>query len=820
MNLQEYINCPICDMRYRIPRTNQPLKITCKNCHEVFYKNLPLQQKKQGNKYLIPGIIIALIAAFIWFNQNSTSSGSKPVSSIFSKTKSSNWVTISYGGLVNRSILTHSGETVGEIIRKIPNYTDDLKGQVQQYLEPYSILCHDVLLSTVSPDTLPLVNILAHYPVCSEQPAWVDLFREGHFQIYYNTNLVRLFLKGSNPKTSFEKYHSVLRHPVQDIINSSHTSIENVEVYVFKNDYAKTEIRLNTIPSVFKVNELDLSPKRKSIDLTSIEYFLNQGVILEAVEVDANKDLYLYGRKASGQTLAGYPISISDIAVIYRSIFHYGYNAPYISLDKHEDNRYAKVNFGGHFENTHAGHVVLEADKLFKALSTGLDPNTHKLVKSKITKEVPNFLTEDERGLLEDIGEGHTQIRYWFYPDSIGTVTDGSIGAVLTHQFLADVERMEKDINVNVGNAVRKTIDHLNNNFSQYERAENTFKELSTVGRIMALVNWLKGMNMDDRIELDDLLSVKIPAFTTLKRTKKMLAVTAIAYPGNSYLTSQNVRNYTNTYYISHLLDQYSPTTTDKNFLNIAGDYFSNIDLSELAPSKYKEIQSSIDNYNRLIKSNESRIESLENEIDRKKYTLNRYSSRELDRYNDLINEYNSLLATQKSYINTYNSKVSELNNMNITSRSITSIGGGINLRPSEFKRISRNRNSLKLRELTRIKSKIKTVGKIAKSGNWIRSNAGIGGSRINKLPVNSWKSAKSINGKIEYSFSSNSGDFATATLYPNLNEWQSNISVNGSHYMVRYSKGENLLYVKHDGFTNEYKGKVISNGKRVVFYQ
>ena len=500
MNLQEYINCPSCNTRYRIPRTNQPLKITCKNCHEVFYKNLPHKPKKKANKYLIPGIIIAVIVAIILINQDSTSYGSKPGSSIFSKTKLSNWVTISYGGLVNRSILTHSGETVGEIIRKIPNYTDDLKGLVQQYLEPYSILCHDVLLSTVSPDTLPLVNILAHYPVGSEQPAWVDLFREGHFQIYYNTNLVRLFLKGSNPKTSIEKYHSILRHPVQDIINSSHTSIENVEVYVFKNDYSKTEIRLNTIPRVFKVNGLDLSPKRKSIDLTSIENFLKQGVVLEAVEVDENNDLYFYGRKAARQTLSGSPVSLSDIAVIYRSIFHYGNNAPYISLDKHEDNRYAKVNLGGHFENTHAGHVVLEADKLFKALSTGLDPNTHKLVKSKITKEVPNFLTEDERGLLEDIGEGYTQIRYWFYPDSIGTVTDGSIGAVLTHQFLADVERMEKDIKVNVGNAVRKTIDHLNKNFSQYERAENTFKELSTVGRIMALVNWLKGMNMDDRI--------------------------------------------------------------------------------------------------------------------------------------------------------------------------------------------------------------------------------------------------------------------------------------------------------------------------------
>lgn len=801
MRVQEYINCPSCNTTYRIPRTDQPLKITCKNCHEVFYKNPMQPPKKQIKKFVIPAIIIVIVVAFIWFNQDSKSRGTEPGKSILSGAKSSNWVTIAYSGLVNNSILTHSGETVGEIIQKIPNYTDDLKGQVQKYLEPYSILCHDVLLSTIEPDTLPLVNILAHYPEGSEQAAWVDLFREGHFQLYYNNHLIRVFLKGSNPNSSFEKYHSVIRHPIQDVINSKYTSIDNVKVYVFNNDYADTEIRLNTIPKVYTIDELDLSPKRKPIDLTSIEDFLSQGVILEAVEVDVNNDLYFYGRKAQKQTFAGYPLSLSDIAVIYRSIFHYGNNAPYISLDKHEDNRYAKVNFGGHFENTRVGNVVLEADKLFKALVTGLDPNTHNLIKSKITKEVHDFLTEDERSLLENIGEAHTQIRYWFYPDSIGTVTDGSIGAVLTNQFLADVERM--DIKVSVSNAVRKTINHLNKKYSQYEKAEKTFQELSTVGRIMALINWLKGMNMDDRIELDGLLSVKIPAFVTPKKTKKMLAVTAAAYPSNpynistsggwSYLNTQNVRDYTKVYYISHLLDKYSSTTSDKYFLEVAEDYFSQIDVSEIAPAEYSKLKNS--------------LVSIKRQIEQKKRTLNRYSSRDVNNYNKLIDQQNVL--------------VNKLNNMRIESRCITSIGGGINLRPSEFKRISRNRNSPKVREISKIKNKIKTVGKIAISGNWIRSSpARICGSRINKLPTNSWVSSKSVNGKIEYNFHSNSGDHASMSLSPDLKEWQSNISVNGSLDIVKYSQVTNQLKVYHSGFLSEAIGRISSNEKRIEFYQ
>jgi hypothetical protein len=528
-------------------------------------------------------------------------------------------------------------------------------------------------------------------------------------------------------------------------MNSEHTTIDKVEVYVFNNDYANTEIRLNTIPGVINADELDLSPKHKSIDLASIEEFLNQGVILEAVEVDANNDLYFYGRKAQNQTLAGQPLSLSDIAVIYRSIFHYGDNAPYISLDKHEDNRYAKVNFGGNLENTYAGSVVLEADKLFKTISTGIDPNTHQLMTSKFTKEVPDFLTRNERMLLEEKEVYGLELRYWFYPDSIGTVTDGSIGAVLTHQFLADVERM--DVKVNVGNAVRKTIDHLNQNFNQYERAENTFKELSTVGRIMALINWLNGMNMDDRMELDELLSVKIPAFTTPKRTKKMLAVTAIAYPSNSYLNSRNVRDYTKVYYISDLLDQYSSSSTDDDFLYVAKNWFSQIDISDISP---------------------------------------------------LVNKSN---------------------NIRITAGGIFSIGGGINLRPSEFKRISRNRNAPKLRELRKVKGKIKTVGKVAKSGDWIRNiSSGISGSRINKLSTNSWTSSKSVNGGVEYNYHSNSGDYASMSHSLNLQKWQLKTSVNGSVDKVQYSIASNLLQVYHGGSIIVARGRISSDGKRIVF--
>jgi hypothetical protein len=760
-------------------------------------------------------VFISAFFMFLALTLISYQSISIDAGSIFSKTNPSKWITISYGKAVGKSTLTHSGERVGNVIQKIPSYDDDFKGLVQQYLEPYSILCHDVLLYNIKPDTPPLINILAHYLIGSEQPTWVDLFREGHFQLYYNPHLIRIFLKGDNPENSFEKYQSVIRHPIQDLINSEYLSIKNIEVYVFNNDYAKTEIRVNIIPATSAINDIDLSPKHQPIDLGSIEEFLNHGVALEAVEVGERNDIFLYGRSASNQTIAGKPVSISDIAVIYRAIFHYGYNAPYISLDTHEDNRYAKVNFGGHLENTHVGHVVLEADKLFKTLSTGIDPNTHEFVKPKITKHVPDFLTEDERGLLEGVNEGNTEIRYWFYPDEIGTITDGSIGIVQKHQFLADAERM--DVEVQLDKATRKTIDHLNKYFIQYEKAENTYKELNTVGRIMALVNWLKEMNIGDRVELDDLLSVKIPAFSTPEKTKKMLAITAIVCPEDLNITNQNVRDYTKTYYLSHLLDKYSSSTSDEEFLEIADNHFSQVDIAELYPP-YKKLKDQVDDYERRINLNEKEIELLNNEIERKKDTLDRYSSSDIEQYNNLINKYNSLLENQESMINVYNKKVTELNSMNIISGAIFSIGGGISLNPKEFKQTIINKDSPDIREIAKVKNQLKSVGNISKSGDWMRSNVTNGGSRINKLPDISWTSSKSENGSVKYTYRANSGDSASVEFSQNLNYVQYNISMKAYNDIVKYSKEKNLIEVTHDIFPQEYKGEVSSDGKRIVF--
>jgi hypothetical protein len=798
------IQCPHCGSHYRIPLTDTLLRITCKKCGQIFYNHQNPLSQSQPNKTLkeivnaIGGLLI-LAGVIFWF--------------LFNRHPSTeNWVTIEYGALINMATLTHTGETVAEIIRKIPKYTDETKGLVQPYLEPFSVLCHDVLLYKNGPDTLPLVNILAHYPVGSPQPAWASISREGHFQIYYSPKLIRVFVKGASPEEAIGQNIGMIRHAIIDIKERYSKSLEKLEVYTFKNDYASMQILLNIIPKVYAIGDFDVSPRGRPIDLASIDEVLSKGIILEAMEVDEKNDLYLYGRKASVQTLAGQPLSLSDIAVVYRSVFHYGNNSPYISLDKNEDIRFAKVNYGGLLENTRVGHVVLEADKLFKTLSTGIDPNTYLPSHSIVCSRISGFLTEDERSLLEQRSIGHSQIRYWFYPDSIGTVTDGSIGAIETSQFLADVERM--DIKVSPSIATLNTIAHLNHNFSSYADVNNIYCELNTVGRIMGLINWLKAMNLTERVSLDDFLSVPIPAFETPRVTKKMLAVSTICFPEAEPPTPANVHENTSVFYLSHLLDNRTGITSDEQFMDIASKEIS--DSENIEPPQYRQLKSLAAEYKQRIESNEATIESLEQDIQSRKASLDQSDDYSIDSYNSAIEHYNSVLASHKIYVNAYNSIIEQLNALAMQTRQMTSIGGGIGMNPKQFKKVSWKSDSPQIKKLRSIKSSLKFTGKIYTVSNWIRNNISHSSSRINLLPSIEIHSLKTVNGKTKFTYTSVVGYSSEVSFSNYNNTWETTSTVNESSSSIHCVPSEKTISVAHPDI-----GKATARaepGRRFVF--
>ncbi len=747
----QIIQCPTCGVQNRIPRTTEVMRVSCFHCRSAFWVNRHkhlLHRLRRNSSYIL--VVVGVLVVFLgyWFYSNGSP-----------WPRGSKWITISYGGLVDGSVITHNGETVEEVIAKLSANSDNLDGLVQPYLEPFSLLCHDVLLAEQGPDSVPLINILLNYLPNAEVPAWVALAREGHFQIYYNQEKIRVFIHGIDAETALAKHLGIIRHPLRSILESSGITIQTIETYVFTNSYASQTIKLNVVPLQLKTVDLTLDPTLQIPNLAGISDLLDVGVRLEAVEVDDDDNLHFYGHKDSTQTLAGFPLSLSDLAVAYRAVFHCGKNEPYISLDQHEDNRYAKVNFGGLLEDTRIGHVVLEADKLFKTMSTGIDPNTHKIMKDSISGRIPGFVTEDDRSFL-DAETGHVQIRYWFYPDSIGTVTDGEIGAILSHRFIADVERTDKDLKV--GAATRKTIDHLNANYADYSTILLPYRELDVVGRLIALFSWLQSMNMNSRIDLDAFLAVPVPAFDTPDSTKKMLAIASVANPSSVRLNETNVSQYTRVAYASPLIDKYGAGSTDSTIIDNMLRRVSNLDNSIFAPQYFKELDSTASSLEYQIKKSESALNVMESRISELSMRITLGKVEHIDEHNLLVDDYNRMARKLKSLVDRYNTLANKINAINLKQGFNVSIGGGINLRSGDIKSVVQNKQNLRLIELRNSKTSFLLENRIEAGNGWLRNQSNPGRIASSNLSVTQWlrssgdikESAKSLDSKqVKYSF-------------------------------------------------------------------
>jgi len=645
---------------------------------------------------------------------------------------------IKYTDLVDRTTITHSGQTVGSLLEEIdkPNATspERIYSELQPYLEPFSFVCNDVVSAARPSEQMPYVNAVADYPAGSRQPGWAALFREGHFQLYVGDGKARLFLKGENPARLLDLQKSVIRHPLREMLDAAGTAKMSVEVYAFNNDYGSRTISLDLNPYIVDISIDQLAPTKKPLSMTSLMEFFERGITLEAAEIGEDGELCFYGTPSSRQTVAGFPQSLEDFAVVYRSTFHHGHNAPYISLDRHEDNRYAKVNFGGLLEDTRVGSVVLEADKLFKTMSTGLDPNTRKFVKGKIQSVVPEFETSSERGLREN-KTGYTEIRYWFYPDKIQAVTDGRIGAVQNCQFLADAERMDQK--VALGRAQRETIDHLNKNFGQYAQALPAYQELNTVGRMMAIVNWLQLSGAAERVDLDALLSVELSAFKTPRRTKKLIAITAEGYPGKG--TADGKDTHRKVYCFDGLLEGLKPSISDREIIGVASKRFSKNKDSDFFPSGVQEERSAMDAAQGRIKKMEARLRSLSSTIAQKRVTLDHSDSYEINRFNEKVDEYNTLKAIYSDAVDSYNQSVQGMNRIGYRTHTLVSVGGGINLRPKDFAKPLRNADSPLLQRIRNSKEIIRSSPP-SKGGMTRSVSSTQGEAMVTKRSPSPWK--------------------------------------------------------------------------------
>jgi hypothetical protein len=592
---------------------------------------------------------------------------------------------------------------------------------------------------------------------------------------------------GNNPEESYQANYPIIRHCLNTLVSPDGSPL-NIEVFSYRNDYENAELRLNLNPYTFSASSFP--PRGVPLDITRLAAFFDANPEIQGAQIDRSKGLIIYGRHGTKQTLAGANISLSDLAVAYRAVFHAGDNEAFISLDPHSDPTKVTVNFGGYMENTRIGSVVLEADKRFKTITSGLDPNKFSDLRTYTRQLVPSFLSVAEQDLLDSSHLSHGKwigTRFWFYPDSIGIESDLNYQyALITNPvFMADAERSKDDFaspeefqkkkNTTLSPSIRRNIDHLNQDYPQYAKAFSELKELTMVARLMGICSWLSKAS-PQWLDLDALLSVELPPFTTPMEKTQLVAACFVSYFSSEGINQDYVLKKSKVVYLSPVLDKkvldhfinadnYAKYLCVKN-----GEKEENYKIYEAQALQLFKVQRNL-KVREIIKSKEDlealasysahslgiqkplAAKGLENDIRTGKETLQkleaeieqirrRLSSPEnLNDHNTLVDEHNRLIYQHKSMVERYNQAVNIYNSLGgIRQSSIIEIGGGINLEPRNFK-IKTMPTSARLQGFKGLLDKVSTEWRsLDGSGKWIRN--GTGGSVTEakkKLPQIIW---------------------------------------------------------------------------------
>jgi hypothetical protein len=800
------INCPKCDVGLRIPENLGTVKIKCPSCgwqflldesHGIFYeRQLSTTEShsflnKVKNNSLAIAIGIIVVGLFVYLNLTPEEKIVPPSTSrsfhTNVKTNPKKWITISYSNLLDPNAIIRTGQTLKTALRD-----PYLKGAIQPFVDHFSRLLQPAIEMTFGPDSLPFRNVVDFYPEGSIQPAWVGIMRGGRINVSSdNIGHARVFLLGENPKSLYLKYQSVVRHCLNALIPPDGSELA-VEVYAYENDYINSHLKLNLKPYVLYSSLL--SSSKLPIDMAGLDEFFKSGAQLEGATLDRNEGLVLYGKEVSNQTIANSSVSLSDFVVAYRAVFHAGDNEAFISLDPHKDPTKVTVNFGGFLENTRVGSVVLESDKRFKTITSGLDPNSHKDIRKYTGRLIPSFMSVAEQDLLrKDFSTGGKWIetRFWFYPDSIGIETDFNYKyAIITKpQFTADAERskedfispeeFEKKTKAYLSPSIRRNIDHLNNNYVDYGSAFQEIRELGVIARLMGICSWLYDAK-PNWLDLDALLSVELPPFKTEMERTQLMAVSFVSYLDTDEIDDDYIKSKSKILYLTPILEQK------------VGDYFNNsMNVSKFICEKngidqqrykiYQEEGSTIfkSNFNKQVKSiiktkkdltalamyasdnidiypphivdvlireidnNKAMLDKLESEINIMNMNMQNAGIRE---YRSLVSEYNEMVDQYEILRQKYNQNLDYYNKLDVEFPQIVEIGGGINLEPRNF-RIRKAFNSKKLRQFENIAEKTKYEWTIIDGkGKWIRSKTNTGVSSFqNKLPDINWISKSAI---------------------------------------------------------------------------
>jgi len=698
--------------------------------------------------------------------------------------------------------LTQEGTTIGAMLSK--GVSDRYqRGQLQPFLPKYSNLLPDaVSMSLGAPSNLPHINILDELPKDSPLPGWASLLKGGELVVTDDGDgKASVYVPGENAQQAFARNYAVLRHVLQTLLPEDGHPLQ-IRAYAFTNDYGNCQIKVCLDPFLTSRTNFASPPVKAPLNLESLNQFFRQNVQLQGGTLDSSNNLILVGKKTGTATLSGQPVELSDLAAAYRAVFHSGDNLPFISLDPHTNPAMVTVNFGGYLEDTRIGSVVLESDKRFKTITSGLDPTSFIDLRKDIRKNIPTFATVGERDLLSSqLHQGWEGTRLWFYPDSVEVQTslDGREGVISRAQFNADAERSRDDFKstADFDNAkksqlspsIRMNIDDLNRNYPFYASIFTELGELENVARLMGLCIWLQ-KNAADKLDLDALLSVQMPNAPTPREKPQQVTSLSLNHIRSQDLGLGEAENRSVLTYLTPYLggSVNSVFPDDKNlaeFLTVSRgnssdsasgfmseaavvrQYCGGSKVAELitnkksleafasvvgdgvkapAPDAVVNLENDIDSMKPIIDDLKRRIEKIEAIMNR--------STPEV--YNSYVKTHNQLANQEREIVSRYNAEIGQYNQMQTSTRSIVEINGGIGLEPAKFKVVQREASPA-LDAVKRVAQANSPESRINGEA-WVKSNPLALESMVKPmLKLNrSWKSLEShVIGNADYFWSS-----------------------------------------------------------------
>lgn len=635
---------------------------------------------------------------------------------------------INYGDLIDPAILVRTGEPLGTA-RKKPG----MRGAVQPYLAPWSVLLNDAVDMFYSPG-VTYHSITDHFPENSVQPAWVAIVRGGQISVFTDNNgHARVFLPGQSPQASYRAWYPALRHVLNTLCTSARQPL-TVEIYAFTNHYAQAELRLNPVPLLIKKTYFGRIPDQTPINLGALNQFLMTGQILTGIQLNETNGVQFLGNSSRyAMTLAGQPVSLADFAVAYRSVFYSGDNAPFISLDPHRDPTRVQINFGGYLENTRIGWVILAADKRFKTITSGLDPDSYQDMRATIRSTIPDFSTCSEMDIAQlrkQKASSWTGTRLWFYPESIRVDfnPDTGIGVIRNPRFTADAERTRDDYGSDqdferrkkseLSPSIRTNIANLNANYDEWAGIFGEFQELKSVGRLMGITALLKRLRPKTDVDLDVLLTVPIPPCPTATEKNQLLGAALLTWSEDTPFSMADIKANTRIKPLSPIMDQ--PVSALFRTADQLRSYWAvrdHTDPNKISLNKAEtyRIRYASDSVRSIMRSREdlkaliswytdqqeitvpAHLKTIEQTISRNKTELTAINDRLEKLARQIIDsdsgiDKNKLIQTYNEQVETYNSRVKEArktiavyNRSAIHKSTIMEISGGINLEPDKF---------------------------------------------------------------------------------------------------------------------------------------